>query len=166
MLSKKLWAVLLVAVLVAGLLVAFGDGDEAVAKEPRATLGKIMVPAAAFIAAERGSLAEAFQHTLHEAWVHDDTGDTVRASAARLNALDLLNLVHQEGDRIFEEHGSDTVMAADLLRRAGEFERAAQVCSEALADPGINGVRQVLEFELGLCDKADAECHSLGEVFE
>lgn len=49
MLSKGLWAVLLVAVLVAGLLFGFGDGDRAVAKEPRATLAKIMVPAAAFI---------------------------------------------------------------------------------------------------------------------
>ena len=48
-LSKRLWAVLLAAVLVAGLLVGFGGGDEAVAKEPRATIGKIMVPAAAFI---------------------------------------------------------------------------------------------------------------------
>jgi hypothetical protein len=55
LLSKKLWAVLLVAVLVAGLLVGFGDGDEAVAKEPRATLGKIMVPAAAFIPASDDS---------------------------------------------------------------------------------------------------------------
>ena len=34
MLSKGLWAVLLVAVLVAGLLFGFGDGDRAVAKEP------------------------------------------------------------------------------------------------------------------------------------
>ena len=110
--------------------------------------------------------AEAFHHTLHEAWIHDDTGDTVRASAARLNALDLLNLVHQEGGMVFEEHGSDTVMAADLLRRAGEFERATQVCSEALADSSINGVRQVLEFERKLCESGDAECHSLSEVFE
>ena len=48
LLSKRLWAVLLVGVLVAGLLVGFGDGDEAVAKEPRGRVGKVMVPAAAF----------------------------------------------------------------------------------------------------------------------
>ena len=49
MLSKRLWAVLLTAVLVAGLLVGFGDGDDAVAKEPRATWRRVMVPAAALI---------------------------------------------------------------------------------------------------------------------
>jgi hypothetical protein len=48
LLSKRLWAVLLAAVLVAGLLVGFGDGEEAIAKEPRATIGKIMIPPAAF----------------------------------------------------------------------------------------------------------------------
>ena len=47
--SKRLWAVVLVGVLVAGLLVGFGAGGEAVAKEPRATLRKVMIPAAAFI---------------------------------------------------------------------------------------------------------------------
>ena len=49
LLNKRLLVVVLVAVLVAGLLVGLGNGDEAVAKEPRATIGKIVVPAAAFI---------------------------------------------------------------------------------------------------------------------
>jgi hypothetical protein len=39
----------LAAVLVAGLLVGFGDGDEAVAKEPRATIGKIMLVPSDFL---------------------------------------------------------------------------------------------------------------------
>ena len=50
-LRKRLWAVLLVGVLVAGLLVGFGDGDEAVAKQPRATYDRIMISAAAFVPA-------------------------------------------------------------------------------------------------------------------
>jgi len=45
----SLVTVLTIAVLVAGLLLVPWGGDQAVAKEPRATLGKVMVPAAAFI---------------------------------------------------------------------------------------------------------------------
>ena len=54
LLSKRLWAVPLVGLLVAGLLVGFGDEDEAVAKEPRVTIGKIMVGASAFTPNENG----------------------------------------------------------------------------------------------------------------
>jgi hypothetical protein len=52
LLNKRLWAALLVGLLVVGLLVGLGDDEEAVAKQSRATLGKIMVPAAAFIPIE------------------------------------------------------------------------------------------------------------------
>ncbi len=119
---------------------------------------------AAFIAAERLRHAEAFHHTLHEAWVHDDAGDAVRASAARLNAVDFLNLVHLDGDTLLEQEGADAVMAADLLRRAGAFDRAAELCTQALASPCDDGVRPVLEYELALCARRDDERHTMGEV--
>ena len=45
----SLMAVLLAVVLAAGLLVGVGGGEQAAAKEPRATVGKIMIPASAFI---------------------------------------------------------------------------------------------------------------------
>ncbi len=120
---------------------------------------------AAFIAAEQGHHSAAFDHTLHEAWVHDDRRDRVRAAAARLNAVDHMHQVQSELEELFRD-GADAVVEADLLRRAGEFERAEAVCREAL-DAGRNeNVTEVLEFELELCAKEDADCHTLGEVFE
>jgi hypothetical protein len=121
--------------------------------------------AAAFIAAERLRYAEAFHHTLHEAWAHDDSGDTVRANAARLNAVDLLNQIHREGLRIFEGDGTDAAVAADLLRRAGDFRRSEEVCRAALDEGCSDPNQQVLEFQLKLCSEHDAGGHTMEEVF-
>jgi len=120
---------------------------------------------AAFIASERGSHASAFQHTLHETWVHDDSKDPVRATAARLNAVDLMNQVHGEGKRLYDEDGADAAMASDLLRRAGEFQRSEEVCQKALDEDCADHVQQVLEFEVELCARRNADCHTMEEVF-
>lgn len=119
---------------------------------------------AAFIAAERGLNAEAFHHTLHEAWVHDDLGDTVRATAARLNAVDFMNLAHQEHETVVDEDGFDEAVKVDLLRRAGAFDRAAEICEGVLTHTRHTGVGPIMAFELGLCRKRDAKAHTMDEV--
>ena len=119
---------------------------------------------AAFIAAECGHHAEAFHHTLHEAWVHDDFGDTVRASAARLNAVDFMNLAHQDHERVFDEERVDDAVQVDLLRRAGAFERAAEICERVLTHTRHTGVGPTIAFQLELCAKRDAERHTMDEV--
>ena len=121
--------------------------------------------AAAFIAAERGFHASAFQHTLHEAWAHDDCQDTVRASAARLNAVDHINQAHRNQIRLYDEDGADAAMVAELLRRAGEFQRSEIKCRAALDDECADHVRQTLGFELDLCSVRDAGCHTMEEVY-
>jgi hypothetical protein len=120
---------------------------------------------AAFIAAERGFPAAAFQHTLHEAWVHDDCQDTVRASAARLNAVDHINQAHRDQIRLYDDEGADAAMVAELLRRAGEFTRSQEICQKALDEGCADHVQKVLEFELRLCASQDADCHTMEEVF-
>ncbi len=103
---------------------------------------------------------------LSEAWVHDDLGDTVRATAARLNAVDFMNLVHQEYGALFDEQGGDEAMKADLLRRAGAFKGAAEICEGALQHTRYTGAGPTLVFELELCTKRDAERHTMDEVVE
>ena len=119
---------------------------------------------AAYIAAERGLQAKAFHHTLHEAWVHDDLEDSVRATAARLNAVDFMNLAHQEYETVVDEDGVDDAVKIDLLRRAGEFERATKICEEFLQHTRHTGVGPVVAFELELCGKRDVEVHTMDEV--
>jgi hypothetical protein len=120
---------------------------------------------AAFIAGEQEDPAAAFQHTLHEAWVHDDCQDTVRASAARLNAVDHINQAHRDQIRLFDDEGADAAMVAELLRRAGEFTRSQEICQKALDEGCADHVQKVLEFELRLCASQDADCHTMEEVF-
>jgi hypothetical protein len=120
---------------------------------------------AAFIAAERGFPAAAFQHTLHEAWVHDDCQDDVRASAARLNAVDHINQAHRDQIRLYDDEGADAAMIAELLRRAGEFQRGEGICRATLDDECADHVRQILRYELELCSARDAGCHTMEEVF-
>jgi len=119
---------------------------------------------AAFIAAEAGNLADAFHHTLHEAWSHDDSGDTVRANAARLNAVDLMNQAQRDELRVFKEEGVDDAATADLLRRAGEFDRAADTCRKALSGNFSEAIRNLLEFQIELCQMGDANRHTLEEA--
>ena len=121
---------------------------------------------ASFIAAERLDHKQAFHYTLCEAWVHDDAGDGVRATAARLNAVDFLNLVHLDGGSLFGEDGGDAAIAADLLRRAGAFDRAAELCTQALAEACDDYVRKILELELEHSRRHDAERHTMEEVPE
>lgn len=119
---------------------------------------------AAYIASERGHHQEAFHHTLCEAWVHDDLGDTVRASAARLNAVDLMNLADQDYENMIDEDWGDDAVKIDLLRRAGEFERAAKLCEGFLKHTRHTGAGPVVAFELELCEARDSDAHDLGEV--
>lgn len=120
---------------------------------------------ATFIACELGDYAGAFVRALHEAWVHDDEGDSIRARAVRLDAVDFLHQVHRGGLRVYPEIGADEVVTVDLFRRAGEFERAAATCSEVLARPCSADVRAVLELQRSLCDRKDSDCHTMDEVF-
>ena len=119
---------------------------------------------AAFIASEAGNLIEAFHHTLHEAWSHDDEGDSVRANAARLNAVDLLNHAQREGKHLFEEDGAADAVAAELLRRAGEFERAASICKIALSGHCNEVVQRLLAIQFDLCKMEDTAGHTIDEV--
>ena len=121
---------------------------------------------ATFIACELGDYAGAFLRALHEAWVHDDETDDIRARAVRLDAVDFLHQVHQSGLRVYPEMGADEVVVVDLFRRAGEFDRAAAICSDVLSKPCPNEVRVVLEFQRSLCDRRDSDCHTMDEVFE
>jgi len=120
---------------------------------------------ATFIACELGDYSGAFLRALHEAWVHDDEGDSIRARAVRLDAIDFLHQVHRGGLRVYPEIGADELVTVDLFRRAGEFDRAAAICSDVLSKPCSNEVRAVLEFQRKLCDLRDAGCHTMDEVF-
>ena len=80
---------------------------------------------------------EAAETAIWAAWAADDAGADEDAGRARRRALDLLDEVRRRGDHYIENPGAETLVMADLARRAGEFGRAAELLNglEAVDDP-------------------------------
>ncbi len=75
-----------------------------------------------------------------------------------------MNLAHQEDETVVDEDGFDDAVKVDLLRRAGAFERAAEICEGVLTHTRYTGVGPIMAFELELCKKRDVEAHTMDEV--
>ncbi len=70
---------------------------------------------------------EAAETALWAAWAADDVGDDEEAGRARRRALDLLAEVRRRGEHYIENPDAETLVMADVARRAGEFGRAAEL---------------------------------------
>ena len=75
-----------------------------------------------------------------------------------------MNQARGLGQCVFEDARTADAVAADLLRRAGELGRAAGVCRKALPGRCDDQVRQVLEFQIRLCETGDDAVHTMEEV--
>jgi hypothetical protein len=102
---------------------------------------------------------------LYAAWACDDEeGFGDQAVECRLKAVDLYGqAIEKDSENIVPE--TVNCILVDLLRRVGEFDRALELCQEAL-DEGVSAkiVEGVLTFQLELIDAEDIDAHSLGEI--
>lgn len=80
---------------------------------------------------------EAAETALWAAWAADDAGADEEAGRARRRALDLLAEVRRRGEHYIGNPDAETLVMADVARRAGEFERAAALLDGlgAVSDP-------------------------------
>jgi hypothetical protein len=80
---------------------------------------------------------EAAETALWAAWAADDAGEAESAARARRRALDLLAEVRLRGEHYIEDPDAETLVMADLARRAGAFDRAATLLDglTAVGDP-------------------------------
>lgn len=81
-----------------------------------------------------GRWVEAAETALWAAWAADDAGADDAAARARRRTLDLLAEVRLRGEHYIEDPNAETLVMADIARRAGGFDRA-----EELLD-GLGGV--------------------------
>lgn len=100
---------------------------------------------------------------LRAAWVCDDSLQPERAVACRdLAAACFTNCKPFEDSEPGVTQGAVFV---DVLRRAGQFERAVSECDALLACGNAKGVlRQVLEYQRRLAERRDTAVHSVDEV--
>ena len=77
---------------------------------------------------------EAAETALWAAWAADDASADEDAVRARRRTLDLLDEVRRRGEHYIDNPEAETLVMVDVARRAGEFERAADLLD------GLGGV--------------------------
>ncbi len=115
---------------------------------------------------EAGRAAAAGWWALRAAWVCDDAGQADAARGCRERALELWEAAEAAGEELLRGNGlaPRQLVLADVLRRAGSFERARECCHRALSGRPRDPIRSLLEFELELITHEDVGAHSTGEV--
>lgn len=111
-----------------------------------------------------GNLATAAWGHIHAAWVCDDASHAAQASKCRRGAAELLVLAEAEGQRICDQDGLSTALLVDLLRRAGEIERAQKVLARPLTIDVDDVITEILKFQAVLLERRDLGCHTVGEA--
>ena len=104
---------------------------------------------------------------LHAAWVCDDAGSE-SASTCRLRAIGFFQTGMEEQQEIFEdpEPGAVYAFLADILRRAGAFDRARDACQAGLEEEPEGMTADLINFQLALINNSDSACHTLEEVLQ
>lgn len=119
----------------------------------------------ALILENAGQFSDAGWSALHAGWVCDDARDNAAAARCRMRAIELWKNGKQAGQAFADDVGSEFALAADVFRRAGEFEHAIVACSEALdMEETPAHLKAVLLREKMFIERRDRSCHSLSEL--
>ncbi|MEI7940721.1 MAG: hypothetical protein WCK27_28935 [Verrucomicrobiota bacterium] len=120
----------------------------------------------AMILESLGRLKDAGWACIHGAWACDDAGDIQPAKNCRLRAESAIGRAIINGQGTTDRPGFDFLILADLLRRAGEFERADQRLKEGFSPNCDQEVLFLLIFERLLINRRDTACHTVEEAIE
>jgi len=120
--------------------------------------------------AERGEgdLLNAGMAALHAAWSCDDAvvNDAAPARECRLRADRLIEAGLRQSDAATDQSGYWFAIRTDLLRRAGEFEKATALCAEALSHEADLEpiIASLLHLQERLIAQRDTAAHTLAEL--
>ena len=120
----------------------------------------------AMILESLGRLKEAGWACIHGAWACDDAGEIQPAKNCRLRAERAIGRAITTGQGTADRPGFDFLILADLLRRAGEFERAYQRGKEGLSPKCDQEMLLLLLFEGALVHRRDIACHTVEEAIK
>lgn len=112
----------------------------------------------------QGDHAAAGWAAMRAAWACDDAGESYRdvAVRCRLRAVSLFERVR--GQVLDAKPGSEEVIIADLLRRAGRFAEGSTTAEEGLASRPDEATRAMLLFQRHLCRLGDDGPHTVEEA--
>jgi len=103
---------------------------------------------------------------LHAAWACDDAGQADEARGQRLAALECFERARAAGQLATGAViGGDSILLADIARRAGDFGRAAAYVAAGLAQAEVPArVMKLLQLERQLIAARDVSRHSVDEA--
>ena len=101
---------------------------------------------------------------IHAAWACDDAGFEEGAKASRKRASELLMKARENGQWFAEDAGMEEAILVDLLRRAGYFEDALNICRERLKKEPEETVKIILLYQQTLIGKLDSRRHTVSDA--
>lgn len=101
---------------------------------------------------------EALKSCMYAAWVCDDEGDSERAAECRRAAVRIFD-TH---GTVFKENADIKLLAADLLRRSGAFDRVIHDYKNYHFGSPL--IMVIAAFEVKLAEQGDAACHKADEI--
>jgi hypothetical protein len=137
------------------------------------TLEDLALPAKAreflcwsLIAASAHKFDAAAWARINAAWICDDAGDPTAATKCRSLAIDSIEIGEVFGQALATQTGADVAIVVDLLRRCGRFDEARSRVRHALESVKDQTVRDVLHFQMHLCDSGDRNCHTIAQAVQ
>jgi hypothetical protein len=109
---------------------------------------------------------KAIRAALCAAWTCDDAKKGDQAKQARLEALVRLNTLKEMGSSLYPQKGADETVQADLERRVGHYQVAAEVARKGLTLKPDDFFTEALKLEIKLSEEKDSRCHSFSEIPE
>jgi len=103
---------------------------------------------------------------IHAAWACDDAGFEEGATASRKRAAELLMKARKNGQWFAEDAGMEEAILVDLLRRAGRFDEALNICRERLKKEPEETVKVILLYQQALIDKLDTRRHTVSDAMK
>lgn len=111
-----------------------------------------------------GGYASATWDLIRAAWACDDAEQPDQATTCRDMAAKMLVEAEKHGQQVSEQEGASTALLVDLLRRAGEYDRARECLATRRASVTEEVILRILDFQAALIAKADNSCHTIAEA--
>ncbi len=115
-----------------------------------------------YVLEHAGLFADSGWSALHAAWTCDDVGDIAGSIDCRMQAIALWRRGKESGENFSEDLASEYALAADVYRRAGQFEHAVIAVSEGLDLDDLDPTMEVmLRKQKSFVEARDANRHFL-----
>jgi hypothetical protein len=116
--------------------------------------------------ATAGEEVDAGQAALHAAWACDDGNAGRQADACRMRAVALFMKARSEGRWLANDTATETLLLADLYRRAGELGQVAMVCAEGLALHPKEPILSLLLAHQRLARRKDRRTYTVAQALQ